>query len=491
MSAETSAISRTFDAVPLVERLHERRPQESAEAIREVDAVREVRDRDRFFRRMLAYGDVCAALLALALSVTILGDDRIAPLMLLGMPLVVVVAKVIGLYDRDELLIRKSTLDEAPLLFQLATVFTLVAWLLDAPLIDGELGKTQVLFLWVVLFAFVFLARVAVRWIGLARTAPERCVFIGDAKAYGRLQDKLEPRSSVDLVGRLSLQRVARRGHRLADTDELRELIRWAGAHRIIIESQALPGDGMHDLVRAAKSVGVRVSVLPGVLDVVGSSVVFDELEGMTIMGVRRFGLTRSSHMVKRAFDVVGAGLGLLAVAPLMIAIAIAVKLDTRGPVLFRQTRVGREGKRFRISKFRTMVVDAEARKAELHAVNECDGGLFKIAEDPRITRVGRFLRRTSLDELPQLFNVLTGDMSLVGPRPLVDDEDGKITGYDRHRLALTPGMTGHWQILGSSRVPMPEMVKIDYLYVAGWSLWSDVKILLRTVPYMLARRGM
>ena len=117
--------------------------------------------------------------------------------------------------------------------------------------------------------------------------------------------------------------------------------------------------------------------------------------------------------------------------------------------------------------------------------------GLFKIADDPRVTRIGRLLRRTSLDELPQLLNVLAGDMSLVGPRPLVVDEDERITGYDRRRLALTPGMTGHWQIAGSARVPLAEMVKIDYLYVAGWSLWSDLKILLRTVPYMLSRRGM
>jgi lipopolysaccharide/colanic/teichoic acid biosynthesis glycosyltransferase len=136
------------------------------------------------------------------------------------------------------------------------------------------------------------------------------------------------------------------------------------------------------------------------------------------------------------------------------------------------------------------MIRDAEARKAELALHNEADG-LFKIADDPRITRVGRMLRRSSLDELAQLLNVLRGDMSLVGPRPLVLDEDALITGADRHRLELTPGMTGHWQIAGSSRVPLHEMVKIDYLYVAGWSLWSDMKILLRTVPYMLARRGL
>jgi lipopolysaccharide/colanic/teichoic acid biosynthesis glycosyltransferase len=174
----------------------------------------------------------------------------------------------------------------------------------------------------------------------------------------------------------------------------------------------------------------------------------------------------------------------------MMAAVALAIRLDSRGPILFRQTRVGRNGKRFQIFKFRSMCMDAEAQKCDLFHLNETEG-LFKMAADPRVTRVGRLLRRTSLDELPQLFNVWWGEMSLVGPRPLVTDEDAKIEGLDRSRLHLTPGMTGHWQILGSSRVPLHEMVGIDYLYVANWSLWSDVKILLRTVPYVLARRGM
>jgi lipopolysaccharide/colanic/teichoic acid biosynthesis glycosyltransferase len=156
--------------------------------------------------------------------------------------------------------------------------------------------------------------------------------------------------------------------------------------------------------------------------------------------------------------------------------------------MFFRQVRVGRDGRHFSILKFRSMVADADARKPELWALNEAGAGLFKIAQDPRVTRVGRFLRRTSLDELPQLVNVLRGEMSLVGPRPLVLDEDALVLGLDRSRLHLTPGMTGPWQVLGT-RVPMPEMVGIDYLYVANWSLWLDCKILLRTVAHVV-RRG-
>jgi lipopolysaccharide/colanic/teichoic acid biosynthesis glycosyltransferase len=173
-----------------------------------------------------------------------------------------------------------------------------------------------------------------------------------------------------------------------------------------------------------------------------------------------------------------------------MLALAVLIKLDSPGPVLFRQIRRGRDGKTFRILKFRTMVDGADEQKLHLVSQNEAIG-LFKIANDPRITRLGRVLRKTSLDELPQLWNVLRGDMSLVGPRPLIEDEDAKVVGWFRHRLRLQPGMTGHWQVLGSARVPLDDMLRIDYLYVANWTLWGDIKLLLQTVPYVLSRRGL
>ena len=240
----------------------------------------------------------------------------------------------------------------------------------------------------------------------------------------------------------------------------------------------------------SAKAVGLSVSVVPRVFEVVGSQVEWDDLGGMLVLGVRRFALPRSSRVLKRAFDLTGATLGLVVLAPLAALIAVAIKLDSRGPVLYRSPRIGRRGRRIEILKFRTMVQGADESKEALLDRNEAEG-FFKIAADPRVTRVGRWLRSTSLDELPQLLNVLRGEMSLVGPRPLVAEEDERVHGWHRRRLELTPGMTGHWQVLGSSRIPLHEMTKIDYLYVAGWSLWTDVKILLRTVPYVLQRRGM
>jgi len=447
--------------------------------------------RDRALRRLLGATDMFAVALALVLSIVVLGEDELRLAAFLALPLVVAAGKIYGLYDRDELLVRKTTMDEVPQLFQLATLYTLAFWLLSDVFVQGTLGTTQVLVLWGAFFGLSVVGRRAAREVVRRVTPSERLLFIGDATTCERLRVKLDNDGvKAQLVGRMGLQRAGDARYSEADQRDLQNLIAQTDAHRIVIEPSTLPAEEMLDFVRAAKAIGVRVSLLPRVLDVVGSSVVFDDLHGLTLLGVRRFGLSRSSALSKRVFDVAGAAAALLVCAPVMAVIAVAIKLQSHGPILFRQTRVGRGGRHFEICKFRTMCADAEQRKADLRIANEADG-LFKIEDDPRVTRVGRLLRRLSLDELPQLLNVFAGDMSLVGPRPLVLDEDELIKGHDRRRLQLTPGMTGPWQIMGSARVPLHEMVKIDYLYVAGWSLWADMKIMLRTVPYMLARRGM
>jgi exopolysaccharide biosynthesis polyprenyl glycosylphosphotransferase len=258
---------------------------------------------------------------------------------------------------------------------------------------------------------------------------------------------------------------------------------------RVILAPTTTDNAQTLELIRVAKAVGVRVSLLPRMFEVVGSSVDFEDIDGVTILGLRRFGLSTSARFVKRAFDVLAAGLALLALAPAIAIVAVAIRLDSPGPILFRQVRVGRGGRRFQMLKFRSMVADAEHRKIALAERNEAVG-FFKVTDDPRITRVGRLLRRTSIDEIPQFWNVMRGEMSIVGPRPLILDEDERIVGLDRSRLHLTPGMTGPWQVLGSSRIPMSEMVSLDYVYVTNWSLWLDAKLLLRTFSHVLARRG-
>ena len=199
----------------------------------------------------------------------------------------------------------------------------------------------------------------------------------------------------------------------------------------------------------------------------------------------------KASYATKRLMDVVLSGLGMLLLSPVYLLIAVAVKLSSPGPVFFTQTRVGRYGRHFKFYKFRSMRQDAEAQKAALMSKNESkDGVIFKMKDDPRITKVGRFLRRTSLDELPQLWNVFIGDMSLVGPRPPVPSEVQEYTLEDRKRLDVIPGITCLWQIKGRSEIPFNEQVRLDKEYILAPSVWKDVVILLKTIPAILGGKG-
>ena len=226
---------------------------------------------------------------------------------------------------------------------------------------------------------------------------------------------------------------------------------------------------------------GVDLVVAPAVTDVAGPRISIRPVGGLPLLYVDEPTFSGSTRVVKRLIDIAGASLGLLLLSPVLIGVAVAIRLTSPGPALFRQSRIGRDGETFRVFKFRTMYRDAEARKAELAAQNETDGLLFKIADDPRITAIGKLLRRTSIDELPQLLNVLLGDMSLVGPRPLpVDDSD--FEGHVRRRLLVRPGITGLWQVSGRSDISWDDAVRLDLYYVENWSLTLDFTILMRTV---------
>jgi exopolysaccharide biosynthesis polyprenyl glycosylphosphotransferase len=292
------------------------------------------------------------------------------------------------------------------------------------------------------------------------------------------------------MVGRVALERDDRDKPRpIGPLDDLDYILRANGVERVIIAPSERTSDEQLDTIRLVKGLGVKVSVLPRLFEVVGSSMEFDDVDGITVLGLRRYGLPKTSWYLKRTFDLVGSTAGLVFAAPLLLTIAVAVKLSSPGPVLFRQPRVGRRGARFEMLKFRTMYEGADQMKAQLIEHSAVDG-MFKVVDDPRVTSVGRLLRRTSLDELPQLINVLRGEMSLVGPRPLIEEEDRLIAGWHHRRREGTPGMTGVWQVLGSARVPLDDMVKMDYLYRANWSLWLDMKILMRTFAHVFHRRG-
>jgi exopolysaccharide biosynthesis polyprenyl glycosylphosphotransferase len=445
--------------------------------------------REALHRRLLGAADMLAATLALTFVLALAGQAPTA-VALAAIPLIIVLFKVGGLYDRDQLRLAHSTLDEVPSLLQLTGVYVLGALIVEPLVFASALSGGEMAGLWLATFIAILASRSVARWL-VARAAPiERCLVIGDPERADRIRSKVaSSHARASVVATLPLSESdGGEGESLASLDSVRLLVDTLRVDRVIIAPTTMDTTGVVELIRVAKVAGVRVSVLPRMLEVVGSAVEFDDVDGMTMLGVRPFGLPRSSHALKRAFDILVTSLGLLAVGPVIAAIAIAIKLDSRGPVFFRQTRVGRDGRHFSILKFRSMVVGADAQKDELRGQNEVSGGMFKISDDPRVTRVGKILRGTSLDELPQLFNVVRGEMSLVGPRPLVVEEDTLVVGLDRSRLHLTPGMTGPWQVLGS-RVPMHEMVGIDYLYVAGWSLWVDLKLLFRTAQHVM-RRG-
>ena len=466
---------------------------EARTPVREGARTREVLGRDALLRRLLAVADVLAA--TLALNVAILsGGATPTVAVVVAILMVVPIGKLLGLYDRDEHVLHKTTLDEAPTLLQVAMIHAVSVWLLDGLLVSGALGKPQVVLAWVLLFVSMGTFRTIARRGALAAAPAERLLVLGGADETRRIREKLVTGGplSAEVVGRVPVarERRAERGDDvLGIVEDLDYVLARHRIDRVIICPHGGDSRAMLDTIRLVKGLGVKVSLMPRLFEVVGTSVEFDQLGGLTLLGLRRYDLSKSSELMKRTFDVCGATAALILLAPLFATIAAAIKLGSHGPVFFRQRRIGRGGEAFSMLKFRTMYDGADREKAMLRDRNEADG-FFKITDDPRVTPVGRWLRKASLDELPQFLNVLRGEMSLVGPRPLVDEEDSRIEGWFRRRLEITPGMTGAWQVLGSSRVPMRDMVTIDYLYRTNWSLWLDLKILLRTVPHVLLRRG-
>jgi exopolysaccharide biosynthesis polyprenyl glycosylphosphotransferase len=271
----------------------------------------------------------------------------------------------------------------------------------------------------------------------------------------------------------------------------LRQLVSQTGASCVFVASTAVHAEDIKQVLKARRLDGVEIRVtanFPGTLS--ATRVAPQSVGGLLALSVQAVRLTRAQAIAKRTFDVVLSAVGLLLSSPLLAVIALAIKFESAGPVLFRQERVGRHRQRFKLLKFRTMVVGAELMLANLAVHNEADGPLFKMRNDPRVTRVGRYLRRYSLDELPQLWNVLMGEMSLVGPRPPLPKEVDAYEDWQLDRLEVRPGITGLWQVSGRSELPFDEYVRLDLFYIENWSLAYDLFILAKTIPMLLAARG-
>ncbi|MGH2906340.1 MAG: sugar transferase [Solirubrobacterales bacterium] len=454
---------------------------EDVEPIAQASAV----DADSLLRRVLAIGDVLAVTLAFASAMLIVGREFNSTALAVALA-IVPINKLLGLYDRDRQLLNKTTIDEVPKLLNGAVILAFVAAGVNDLTAAGSYSARTLLVIVLLSATTMALARMFGRRLLRARVAPERCLVIGDSADCDTLRRKLalSPTVNAVVVGRASFAACSSVGR------SVREEIARRGIGRLIVIPRHHHPDEVADAIGAIRSFKVKISIIPSLADTIGTSVERDRVCGIELVGVREMRMSRSSRMLKRALDLTAATGGLVIMSPLLAFAAIAVKLDSAGPVFYRQQRIGLDGHPFSMIKLRTMVDGADRQKEALLAQNESQG-LFKLTDDPRVTRVGALLRKTSLDELPQLLNVLRGDMSLVGPRPLVPSEDENISGWYRRRSQITPGMTGAWQLHGPVRISLDEMAKLDYQYVANWSIWADMKILLQTVPHVLGRRSL
>jgi exopolysaccharide biosynthesis polyprenyl glycosylphosphotransferase len=471
-----------------------------------------VRRRGWLVRRVLLLADLFGLLVAFAIaealweSATIF--DHVEPatemLLFLGtLPAWVVVAKIYGLYDRDEERTDHTTADELTGVFHLVTVgawiFLAGAWLTGL----AHPAFPKLLTFWALAIFSIALGRAAARSFARGRlTYLQNAVIVGAGDVGQLVARKLlqHPEYGINLVGFVDSAPKERRADLdhltlLGPPERLPTVVRLFDIERVIVAFSGDDHDLTLDLIRSLKDLEIQVDIIPRLFELVTPSAGIYTVEGVPLLGLAPLRLSRSSRILKRAMDIVVSTMGLVALAPVFALIALRIKVESPGPVFFRQVRMGTGGRGFRIYKFRTMVDGADEHKAEIADLNKHvlggDPRMFKIPEDPRLTRFGRFLRRHSLDELPQLINVVRGEMTLVGPRPLILDEDRHVADWARTRLNLKPGMTGLWQVLGRSDIPFDEMVKIDYLYVTTWSLWEDFRLLVRTIPIVFrGQRG-
>ena len=469
-----------------------------------------IRRRGWLVRRMLLTADVVGLVSALLLAEWLApardSADTYSPRLeilafLLTVPAWVVITKLYGLYDRDDERANHSTADDFGGVFHMVTVCT---WVVTAVTLLTDVAHPsaqKLVVFWAVAIAFVCVARAGARALARRSVAYLQNTVIVGAGDVGQLFAKKvlsHPEYGINLLGFVDarprerqedLEHVAL----LGDISRLPAIVRFLDVERVIVAFSNDSHEETLELLRTIKDLEVQIDIVPRLFEFVGPGVEIHTVEGLPLLGLPPLRLSRSSRLLKRATDLALTIPALLVLAPLFVLLALMIKLDSPGPVFFRQVRMGAAGRTFRIFKFRSMHADADERKNEFAHLNRhlAPGGdprMFKIVDDPRVTRVGRLLRRFSLDELPQLLNVVIGQMSLVGPRPLILDEDQHVERWARQRLNLKPGVTGPWQVLGRSEIPFAEMVRLDYLYVTRWSLMGDLRLMALTIPALCRR---
>lgn len=449
---------------------------------------RALRQRGAMLRRLLATGDLVALIGALCLATAATQTTDVATLFWAALlsPIWLLVLKLHGLYDNDHRRIRHSTLDEVATLISACTIGALALDGLLALSPAGPLAPASAILVGVGAFAGTFVLRTVSRFVWQRTAGASVGLVIGpvDAALMVARRVATHPEARLRLVGYLSNELTKATPHgfpRLGSIADLERVAREREVERVVVTSQEMSEPAAEHLIEQCKAAGLGLTFLPQHYGLLGPGIELNRLAELPVLDFRFSDPPVSTLMLKRALDVTVSAMLLVLLSPLLLALALYVLIDDGRPVFFRQRRAGKDGEPFMMLKFRTMVVDAEERLGELVDLEQLDEPVFKIQNDPRVTRSGRFLRRTSLDELPQFFNVLKGQMSLVGPRP---EEEAVVALYDerqRIRLAVKPGLTGPMQVYGRGDLTFEERLAMERDYLDNLSITGDLAILLRT----------
>lgn len=450
--------------------------------------------REPLFRRVLALVDGATVLLACVLA-AVTGQVGEAWLLwaALFLPAWLVLAKVHGLYDHDHRSLRHLTADEVPSLLVWATTgtATLAIGLSATP--AGAPAESALVRMWLLVVAGGTVLRACARALWRLMTPPERTLIVGSGPLAVAVRRKLElfPDIHLRLVGTVDEHKLSGSlAHRPFDKIIAEELPAEETVERIVLASTTIDEALIAELAGFCRRTNTRLSVIPPARAMFGTAATLGHVADLPVIEYATWDVARSTMLLKRVFDVVVSSVALVPLAPVLALTALAVRLDSPGPALFLQRRAGAQGVPFRVIKFRTMTPDAEERLGELISLHELEHPMFKLQQDPRVTRFGRFLRRSSLDELPQLINVLKGDMSIVGPRPEQVELVDCYSEEQRFRLEVKPGITGPMQVYGRGELHFDERLAVERDYIENLSLQRDVRILLLTISTVVRGRG-
>jgi exopolysaccharide biosynthesis polyprenyl glycosylphosphotransferase len=436
---------------------------------------------DALLHRMLAMADMLT-IAAAAVMVGLWGSGASgAFLLVLSAPIWIVVGKLVGLYDRDHRTLRHLTVEELPWIFVWALGGTAILTFLLAPFPSLDLTGDDRMLVWGSVLVFGFLFRGTARIVWRRITLPERILIVGEGPLADAVSRKLELFPDIHATISARIPSCAALHNQL---DELE------GMDRVVVACAELNENLLSALLPICRLRGIKLTVVPPTRGIFGTATHLGHVADLPLLDYNTWYVSPSTLALKRIFDVVVSVIGLVLTSPLFLLIALAILVDDWRPVLFRQLRAGENGRAFRIFKFRTMVRGAEAMLPELVSIDELSDPMFKVKSDPRVTGVGRFLRRTSLDELPQLLNVLVGEMSIVGPRPELLDLVERYLPEHEVRLRVKPGITGPWQVYGRSELTFDEVLAVEREYVENLSLGRDLRIILMTLPAVFGRRG-